>query len=61
LRGGKLNDANFGSRMRGTGPLADQIARLLEVAKRRAGLDRPREVLSTRAFRRRLPGQLELF
>jgi hypothetical protein len=47
--------------MRGTGPLADQIARLLEVAKRRAGLDRPREVLSTRAFRRRLPGQLELF
>jgi DNA repair photolyase len=61
LRGGKLNDATFGSRMRGTGPLADQIARLLEVAKRRAGLDRPREVLSTRAFRRRLPGQLELF
>ena len=61
LRGGKLNDANFGSRMRGTGPLADQIARLLEVAKRRAGLDRPREVLSIRAFRRRLPGQLELF
>jgi hypothetical protein len=43
------------------GELADQIARLLEVAKRRAGLDRPREVLSTRAFRRRLPGQLELF
>jgi len=61
LRGGKLNDANFGSRMRGTGPLADQIARLLEVAKRRAGLDRPRDVLSTQAFRRRMPGQMELF
>jgi DNA repair photolyase len=61
LRGGKLNDANFGSRMRGTGPLADQIARLLEVAKRRAGLDRPRDVLSTKAFRRRMPGQMELF
>lgn len=61
LRGGKLNDANFGSRMRGSGPLADQIARLLEVAKRRAGLDRPRDVLSTQAFRRRMPGQMELF
>ena len=41
--------------------LADQIARLLEVAKRRAGLDRPRDVLSTKAFRRRMPGQMELF
>ena len=61
LRGGKLNDANFGSRMTGTGPLAEQIGRLLEVAKRRAGLDRPREPLSTKAFRRRMPGQMELF
>jgi DNA repair photolyase len=61
LRGGKLNDPNFGSRMTGTGPLAEQIGRLLEVAQRRAGLDRPREPLSTKAFRRRIPGQMELF
>lgn len=61
LRGGKLNDARFGSRMSGSGPLAEQIARLLEVSKHRAGLDGPRQALSIAAFRRRIPGQLELF
>lgn len=61
LRGGKLNDANFGSRMTGTGPMAEQIARLVEVSKRRTGLDRPRAKLSIAAFRRKIPGQMELF
>ena len=61
LRGGKLNDSTFGSRMTGSGPLADQIGRLLEVAKRRNGLDLPRAPLSTKAFQRRMPGQPELF
>lgn len=61
LRGGRLNDSTFGRRMTGSGPLADQIGRLLEVAKRRAGLDRPRVALSTKAFQRRMPGQPELF
>lgn len=61
LRGGKLNDANFGSRMTGTGPMAEQIALLLEVAKRRAGLNRSRAKLSIAAFRRKMPGQMELF
>ncbi len=61
LRGGKLNDSAFGRRMTGAGPLAEQTGRLLEVARRRAGLDRPRPPLSTAAFRRRMPGQLELF
>lgn len=61
LRGGRLNDSRFGSRMTGSGPLAEQIHRLFEVAKRRAGLDRPRTTLSTAAFRRVTPGQLELF
>lgn len=60
-RGGKLNDASFGSRMTGTGPLAEQARQLLEVSKRRHGLDAPRPALSAKAFRRRLPGQLELF
>lgn len=61
LRGGKLNDSTFGSRMTGSGPLADQIGRLLEVAKRRAGLDRPGPALSAKSFLRRTPGQPELF
>jgi len=61
LRDGGLNDARFGSRLSGEGPLAEQIAQLLAVARRRTGLDTPRESLSTASFRRRLPGQMELF
>jgi DNA repair photolyase len=37
LRGGKLYKADFGTRMRGEGPLADQIKALFEVSKRKAG------------------------
>ena len=61
IRGGKLNDSTFGSRMTGSGPLAEQIVQLLDISKRRAGLDRPGVPLSTAAFRRRMPGQMELF
>lgn len=61
LRGGNLNDSDFGTRMRGSGPLADQIEQLLAVSKRRSGFDAIRKPLSTAAFRRRLPGQPELF
>lgn len=61
LRGGKMNDSNFGTRFTGTGPMAEQIARLVEVSMRRAGLDRSRVKLSTAAFRRKMPGQMELF
>jgi hypothetical protein len=61
MRGGKLNDSRFGNRMTGTGPLAEQLHQLLQVSIRRAGLDRERRKLSTAAFRRRTPGQLELF
>jgi DNA repair photolyase len=58
MRGGRLNDPNFGSRMRGEGPLADEIGRLFELARRKAGLSERRLELSTAAFRR--PGQLDL-
>ncbi|MDF1825313.1 MAG: PA0069 family radical SAM protein [Verrucomicrobiales bacterium] len=61
LRGGRLNDSNFGSRMSGSGPLASQIQQMLQVSKRRFGLDSPRKSLNTDAFIRRSPGQLELF
>lgn len=61
VRNGKLNDTKYGSRMTGSGPLAEQIAQLLDISKRRSGLDRARVPLSTAAFRRRIPRQMELF
>ena len=54
LRGGKLNDSNFHSRMRGQGVFADQIANMFQLARRKAGLDRPFRTLSTSSFR--VPG-----
>src|SRR4029077_19450132 len=42
LRGGKLNDPRFGSRMRGEGIYAEQIRATFETLKRRYGLDPPR-------------------
>ena len=52
LRGGRLYDPRFGSRMRGEGLFADQIRTTFETFKRRYGLDQPRPELSTAAFRR---------
>jgi DNA repair photolyase len=51
MRGGKLNDPNFGSRMRGEGLFADQIESLFEVASRKAGIADRRPELSCAAFR----------
>jgi DNA repair photolyase len=59
LRGGKLYDATFGTRMRGEGLFAEQIARLFAVAARRAGLDRDDTRLSVANFRRPGGQQLE--
>lgn len=39
MRGGKLNDPNFGSRMRGEGEYANQLAVLFRAACRKAGLN----------------------
>jgi DNA repair photolyase len=62
MRGGDLNDARFGTRMRGTGVYADQIRQLFEASRRRAGLDGSGMALSTAAFRRPATGgQLGLF
>ena len=58
MRGGKLNDARFGSRMRGEGIFADQISQLFDISCRRAGLEGKRFArLSTAAFRR--PGEIQ--
>ena len=61
LRGGKLNDSRFGSRMRGEGPHAEQTAALFAVACRKAGLVNSFPELSSRDFRRPVEGQMRLF
>lgn len=63
MRGGKLNDSNFGSRMRGGGVFADQMKTMFDLATRRAGLNERPLHLSTAHFRRpERPGdQLMLF
>ncbi len=52
VRHGKLNDATFGTRMSGEGPLADQMARIFEVGCRKAGLTQRSFELSIKGFRR---------
>jgi DNA repair photolyase len=52
LRGGRLNDPRFGSRMRGEGIFAEQIHALFTSARRRHGLDQPLPELSAAAFHR---------
>jgi len=59
IRDGKMNDARWGSRIKGEGIFAEQIRSMFEVSCRRAGMDgRPK--LSTAAFRRS-GEQLDLF
>lgn len=58
LRGGRLNDSRFGSRMAGTGPWARVFSRLFHVSAARLGLNGPDEPLATHHFRR---DQGELF
>lgn len=50
-RDGKLNDTRFGERMRGSGPMAEQIAALFKVAARRFGIDQQSTPLSAEHFR----------
>lgn len=63
IREGKLNDAQFGSRMSGQGAFAEAIRTMFETGCRREGLNEERLELSTKAFRR--PGgsgrQMEMF
>lgn len=63
MRGGKRNDPNFHSRMRGTGPWADLLKTRLDIASRKAGLSKERLRLRTDLFRRPIVkgSQLELF
>ncbi len=61
LRGGKLNDPNFGSRMRGEGVFAEQIENMFDVAARKAGLDGPGPELTTEHFVNADEKQMKLF
>jgi DNA repair photolyase len=64
VRGGRDNDPNFGSRMRGQGQFTDIIAKRFALACRRLGLNAERKPLDTTRFRpprRQDAGQLELF
>jgi DNA repair photolyase len=60
IRGGRLNDPNFGSRMQGHGAYAHHIAELFEISCRKVGLNSNRPKLSAAAFRRPSP-QMTLF
>ena len=61
MRDGDLNNAEFGTRMRGSGQRADQIEKLFEVGCRKAGLNRTELHLSAAAFRRPGGVQMKLF
>ncbi|GGF18174.1 radical SAM protein [Aliidongia dinghuensis] len=65
IRGGKLNSAEFGDRMRGGGAYADLLAQRFKLATRRLGLNQTRELggLDCSQFRRppRAGDQLSLF
>ena len=61
-RDGRLNDPEFGSRMRGAGPFAELIRQRFRQASRRHGFDRRQMPQRTDLFRPpRLDGQMELF
>lgn len=60
MRGGRLNDPNFGSRMRGEGIHAEQIAKMFDVASRKHGIGGRSPPLSTANFRPPASPQLEL-
>lgn len=52
MRGGKMYDSTWGERQRGTGIFAEQMARIYEVSRRKAGFPESRRAkLSTAHFR----------
>jgi len=61
IRGGKLNDPNFTSRMRGEGKFAEQMAALFQLARKKSGITERWPKLTTEHFRRPEKDQLCLF
>ena len=61
IRGGKLNDPNFKTRMRGEGIYAEQMAKLFQLARKKSGIAERWPKLTTEHFRRAGKDQLSLF
>jgi DNA repair photolyase len=61
VRGGRLNDPRFGSRMSGEGVYAEQVGALFELARKKAGIPAEGPELSTASFRVPPGPQLTLF
>ncbi len=61
MRGGKLNDAGFFSRMKGFGAYAKQVRALFSLSCRKAGISEEMPFLSTKYFKSQHPLQLPLF
>src|SRR6202012_1764306 len=63
MRGGKDYDSNWNTRMTGTGPYAQMMARRFHMAVKRLGLNLPTPPLATHKFKRppRLGDQLAFF
>jgi DNA repair photolyase len=62
-RDGRMNDTQWGRRMRGQGPYAEQIAQTVKVFKQKLGLNRQLPALDSSQFTPPKPtsGQLRLF
>jgi DNA repair photolyase len=58
VRGGKLNNSDFLSRMRGEGPYAEQIHQMFHVFRERLGFGARMRELRTEHFRR--PGEMQM-
>jgi DNA repair photolyase len=52
MRGGKDYDSNWHTRMKGTGPYAELIARRFHMAVKRLGLNRGQHTLVLNRFKR---------
>ena len=61
IRGGKLNDPNFKTRMRGEGIYAEQMAELFQLARKKSGITERWPKFTTEHFRRLAKDQLSLF
>ena len=62
MRGGKDYDSQWATRMKGTGPYAELMAKRFHMAVKRLGLNKPRKPLETHSFKRppRIGDQLSL-
>ena len=61
IRGGKLNDPNFKTRMRGEGIYAEEMAKLFQLARKKSGITERWPKLTTEHFRRQEKDQMSLF